>query len=422
MAFHSTLAFDTNEGLQTRHQTDGDRLEVDVLSMNVGDPALARALVGQFIARDQETLISSFLCALASGCLHEMREANAALLALGAPAFETLSGPRSGELAQAFHYALAFDQADAVRELACSPLVAALGPATVKKMVLALNPARVPALFTALQRGHGAVIEAFGGLLATLEMQFNDEDLAQVLWAARVTGTQVSGVAEAIRLGHEGAVAAYGTGVLEPLKHRLKPWMLEKLVAPEQLGHLPGWVGALLLDCEKAPDAWRRALETLTRHRQLGLLMVHKHLWGQTEQGVPRLHRALEKNRGDIVHALSQVVRESRLPSHELGRLLDPGPHGSVIRKAIESERWGGLQAYLEMVAAIQSSDFRLNHGDAWSLLHKIRHAHGKRLPFYFAWRPWCSERTASSEVSCEGSRGTPNWSMTWSRTCMWRC
>lgn len=366
-------------------ETDGDRPKVDVLSMDVGNPALARALAGQFIAREQESLISSFLCALADGNLHEMREATSALLGLGAQAFELVNGPRSGELAQAFHYALAFDQADAVRELVRSPLVAALRSAAVKKMVLAINPTRVPGLFNAMRQGHGAVIEAFGELLATLETRFNDEDLAQVLWAARVTGPQVSGVAEALRLGHAGAVAAYGTGVLEPLKHRLKPWMLEKLLAPEQLGHLPGWVGALLLDCEKAPEAWRRALETLKLHRQLGLWVVRKHLWMQTEQGVPRLHRALTKNRGDIVHALSQVVRASCLPSHELGRLLDPGPDGAEIRKAIESARWGGLQAYLEMVVAIQGSDFRLNHGDAWQLLNKIRHAHGKRLPFYLA-------------------------------------
>lgn len=362
-----------------------DRRGLDVLSMDVGDPALARALAGQFIAREQEALISSFLCSLAYGSLHEMREATSALLRLDAPAFEVVNSVRSGELAQAMYYALWNNQADVVRELVRSPLVAALRPAAVKKMVQAIDPKHVPGLFNAMQRGHRAVIEAFGELLAKLETQLSDEDLAQVLWAASVMGPQVSGVAEAIRLGHEGAVAAYGTGVLEPLKHRLKPWMLKKLVAPEQLGHLPGWVGALLLDCEKAPDAWRCALETLTRHRQLGLLMVHKHLWGQTEQGVPRLHRALEKNRGDIVHALSQVVQESRLPSHELGRLLDPGPQGAVIRKAIESERWNGLQAYLEMVAAIQRSDFRLNHGDAWLLRHKIRHAHGKRLPFYLA-------------------------------------
>lgn len=365
--------------------TDTDRWAVDVLSMNVGDPELARTLAGQFIAREQEPLISSFLCALAFGNLHEMREANAALLALGAPAFEALNGSRSGELAQAFHCALGFNQADAVRELVCSPLVAALGPEAVKKMVLAIDPRRVPGLFNAMQRGHRAVIEAFGELLATLETRFNDKDLAQVLWAARVTGPQVSGVAEALRQGHAGAVAAYGTAVLEPLQHRLKPWMLKKLVAPEQLGHLPGWVGALLLDCEKAPEAWGRTLDTLKLHGQLGLPVVRKHLWEQTEQGAPRLHRALAKNRGDIVHALSQVVRESRLSSHELGRLLDPGPDGAEIRKAIESARWGGLQAYLEMVVAIQSSDSRLNHGDAWSLRHKIRHAHGKRLPFYLA-------------------------------------
>lgn len=369
----------------TDSDIDSDRREVDVLSMDVGDPALARALAGQFIAPDQEALISSFLCALAYGNLHEMREANAALLALGAPAFEALNGSRLGELAQAFHCALAFNQADAVRELVGSPLVAALGPEAVKKMVLAIDPRRVPGLFNAMRRAHRAVIEAFGELLAKLETQLSDEDLAQVLWAASVTGPQVSGVAEALRLGHEGAVAAYGAGVLEPLKHRLKPWMLEKLVVAEQLGHLPGWVGALLLDCEKAPEAWGRTLETLKLHRQLGLSVVRKHLWEQTEQGVPRLHRALAKNRGDIVHALSQVIRESRLPSREMARLLDPGPDGAEIRRAIESERWGGLQAYLEMVVAIQSSDFRLNHGDAWSLLHKTRHAHGKRLPFYLA-------------------------------------
>lgn len=362
-----------------------DRQGLDVLSMDLGDPALARALAGQFIAREQEALISSFLCALAYGSLHEMREATSALLRLGAPAFEVVNGVRSGELAQALYYALWDNHADVVRELVRSPLVAALRPAAVKKMVLAIDHMRVPGLYNALWKDHRAVIEAFGELLAKLETQLSDEDLAQVLWAARVKGPQVSGVAEALRLGHEGAVAAYGTGVLEPLMHRLKPWMLEKLLAPEQLGHLPGWVGALLLDCEKAPEAWRRALETLTRHRQLGLLFVRERLWEQTEQGVPRLHRALEKNRGDIVHALSQVVRESRLPSHELGRLLDPGPQGAVIRKAIELERWGGLQAYLEMVVAIQSSDFRLNHGDAWLLRHKIRHAHGKRLPFYLA-------------------------------------
>lgn len=353
-----------------------DKWGVDVLSMDVGDPALARALAGQFIAHEGEAQISSFLCALAYGNLHEMRVATSALLALGALELCKLDGPRSGELAQAFYYALLEGHADAVRELAGSPLLAALGRATVKKMLLAINPRRVSAWLLAVQRGHQAVIEASGELFAKLEPQLNDDALKQVL------GAWATGWAEALRLGLEGVVTAYG-GVLDRFPHRVRPEMLKGLVEPQHLGRLPGWARALLLDVPMAPQAWRSVLKTLHRNQQLGLGVVRRHVFGQNEQGVPRLREALESNRGDIVHFMAQVILGSHLPSHELDPLLDPGPDGLAIRQAIWSWKRSGLRAYLEMVVAIQESDFRLNHGHAWSLLKKIRHAHGRRLPWY---------------------------------------
>jgi hypothetical protein len=353
-----------------------DEWGVDVLSMDVGDPALARALAGQFIAHEGEAQISSFLCALGYGNLHEMRVATSALLALGALELGKLDGPRSGELAQAFFLALLNGHADAVRELAGSPLLAALGPETLKKMVLGMDPRRVSGWLRAVQRGHQAVIEASGELLAKLEPQLNDDALKQVLraWA--------TGWAEALRLGLEEVVTACG-GVLDRLQHRARPEMLKGLVEPQHFGRLPGWAGSLLLDVPMAPQAWRSVLETLQRHQQLGLGVVRRHVFGQNEQGVPRLRQALESDRGDIVHFMAQVILGSRLPSDELDPLLDPGLDGLAIRQAIGLWKRLGLRAYLEMVVAIQESDYRLNHGHAWSLLKKIRHAHGKRLPWY---------------------------------------
>ena len=354
-----------------------DECGVDVLSMDVGDPALARALAGQFIAHEGEAQISSFLCALAHGNLHEMRVATSALLALGALEFGKLDGPRSRELAPALFHALLNGQADTVRELTGSPLLAALGRATLKKMVLAIAvPLRLRAPLSVMQKGHQAVIVAYGELLAKLEPQLDDDALKQVLlaWA--------TGWAGALRLGLEGVVTAYG-GVLDRLQHRVRPGMLKGLVEPQHLGRLPGWARALLLDVRMAPQAWRSVLETLQRNQQLGLREVRRHVFGQNAQGVPRLCQALESDRGDIVHFMAQVILGSRLPSHELDPLLDPGLDGLAIRQAIGSWKRLGLRAYLEMVVAIQESDFRLNHGHARLLLKKIRHAHGRRLPWY---------------------------------------
>lgn len=116
---------------------------VNVLSMDVGDRALAEAWAGQFVPRTVKMQVSSLLQALSTGNLYEMRAATSVLLTMGERVPKELNG-RLRELAWAVSVAASRKFAKAILEWSRSPLLKVLEPGAQTDQIAALSAAAPP--------------------------------------------------------------------------------------------------------------------------------------------------------------------------------------------------------------------------------------------------------------------------------------
>lgn len=137
--------------------------QVDILCLDVGDRALARALAGQFVPDTPDLNFSSLMHALCWGGAHQMRKAASDLSVQG---FEMLNG-RAKELGNAIALAVHTRNIDVLEELIRSPLLEKLDAKTLGAMVRAEGPDELGGMgfSLAIQRGRADAVIAMGELL-----------------------------------------------------------------------------------------------------------------------------------------------------------------------------------------------------------------------------------------------------------------
>lgn len=135
---------------------------VQVLSVELDDPELARALAGQFIPAEVDVQLSSFLNALASGNLNEMKAVER-LITL--EDFKGLNGRRE-QLSRALCFALDHEHVDAILQL--KGLLPLLDQATIEIIALARDHRGFSKLAHALERKRFAAVHAHCQILLAI--------------------------------------------------------------------------------------------------------------------------------------------------------------------------------------------------------------------------------------------------------------
>ena len=329
---------------------------VNVLSLDIGDRALAQALAGQFVPHGVAAQVSSFLQALARGNLHEMRAAASVLLTMGECAHKQLNA-RSEELGFAVLMALSCNFAEVLLELAHSPLLKVLEPTALTEMV---SVQRIGFPFAAKCRA-AAAMEALGELFAQVEDRVDSHTVRAVILSETVMNRLNRELHEDTR----GLVEAYG-GLLRRLKGKPGATMFKRVFALENLRKTP----------DKALSAWGRVLQAfkpaLNHDTILQLLTT---LDGPNNVPGP--------SREAFLRVFLDHLPTLGLSPHSLVSLLEPVNGLLSLRHAIERKDKDALRAYAQLVIAGQASPSKLGPHPAGQLLLDIRSTHIEPL-WYF--------------------------------------
>lgn len=318
---------------------------VDVLSMEVGDRALAQALAGQFVSHKAEVQVGCLLEALATGNLHEMRATASVLLALGEDAHEELNA-RSKEVAFAVLVALIKNFAEVLREWMYSPLLKALDRPALMDMVLVQRIG----LARAVKCKAVAAIEVLGELFTQVEDRVDAHAVQEVI----LCRTTMSSLKRALHEDTRGLVEAYG-GLLGRLKDKPNATVFKGVFALESLRKTP----------DKALSAWGRVLQAfkpVLNHATI--LQLLEALDGPNVPG---------PSREAFLCVLLDHLPTLDLSADSLASLLHPVSGLLSLRHAIERNDKAALRAYAQLVIAGQASPSKLGPHAARQLLLDIR-------------------------------------------------
>jgi len=335
----------------THHMSDS----VDVLSLDIGDRALAQALAGQFVPREVEVQVSSFLQALARGNLHEMRAAASVLLAMGECAHQELNGS-SKELGFAVVMAISDNSAEVLLELAHLPLLQVLEPTALTEMV-SVQRIGFP---MAVRHRMVATIEALGELFAKVEDRVEVNTVREVILSKTVMNRLNRELHEDTR----GLVEAYG-GLLGRLKRKPGATTFKGVFALENLRKTP----------DKALSAWGRVLQAfkpVLNHATILQLL-------ETLDGP----NVLGPSREAYLRVFLDHLPTLGLSADSLASLLHPVSGLLSLRHAIERKDKAALRAYAQLVIAGQASPSKLAPHPARQLLLDIRSTYIEPL-WYF--------------------------------------
>lgn len=317
---------------------------VHVLSMDIGDRALAQALAGQFVSRGVEVQVSCFLHALARGSLHEMRAAASVLLTMGEDARQLLNS-RSKELGFVVVMALGGNFAEVLVELAYSPLLKMLEPTALTEMV-SVQRIGFP---MAINKRAVAAIEALGELFAQVEDRVDARTVQEVILSKTVMKKLNLELHEDTR----GLVEAYG-GLLGRLKGQLNAMVFKDVFALEDLRKTP----------DKALSAWNRVLQAFKPVLDHGtILRLLDALDGPNAPG---------PHRGAFLRVFLRHLPTLGLSSYSLSKLLNPWFGLLSLRHAIEQRDKAALRAYTQLVIAVQTGPSKLRPYTSQLLLRDI--------------------------------------------------
>jgi len=318
---------------------------VKVLSMDIGDRALAEVLAGQFVSQGVEVQVCSFLHALAGGCLHEMRAATLVLLTKGESARKELNA-RSKELAFALLIALSGNFAEAIAELASSPLLRVLEPTTLTEMV---SVQRIGFPIAADLRSVAA-IEALGELFAQVE----DRVDALTVRAVILSKAMMKKLNRELNEDTRGLIEAYG-GLLGRLKGKPNAIVFKGVFALEHLRKTP----------DKALSAWDRVLQAFKPVLDHDTIL--QLLDALDGPNVPGPHR------GAFLSVFLRHLPKLGLSPCSLSKLLNPWFGLLSLRRAMEQRDKTALRGYAQLVLAGQTSPSKLGPYTAQLLLRDIR-------------------------------------------------
>lgn len=361
------------ESLRYRDFCVGEAEEgAKVLSMEVGDAGVARAMAGKFLTTGVDVQIGSLLNALAAGNMHEMRAAAAVLRG------NDLSGlkDRLPEVGCAMNLALQEGFHEAIHAFAELPQLEKLDAVVIEAIWSAKNRHNVPGLLRALHRGQAASIRAFSGLLRKTAKYMNHE----LSWFERLKVA----LHPALVNNQSDAINALGE-LIKIVRPKLKASTLQAMLAAKDDRGNPSLHEAVEKEHFDAVAAYSRlvkaALEApcLEKNRA-SKKAISDFLFARPFKEQP-ISLALEKNHGDCILAFGSMLQAFQLPNRKLFNLFAAE---YALKRAIEAEKSNAIKAYMESVVSLQNdAESQLRGPLAFKLLQEIRDAHGERGPWY---------------------------------------
>jgi hypothetical protein len=288
---------------------------VDVLSLELDDPDLAHALAGQFVSRNVQLQISSYINALASGNCNEMR---ASFKVLTREDFENLNNRRHG-FQLALRSALVTRYFEAAREVRHTGLLDVLDQTSIEG-IATLKEGGLPLLAWALKYSQFAMATAFSEILAAISHRLPSQLLREVLEAKHLY--TVCGQAENVPCLHwammERRTKAVGIllGTFGQLKGALGEDAMLRLLVCEDANGRSGVAGALATGCHETLAAFTSgyvACGLSTGALDSLLLCVGS-----------QLGNAIDKGHGKVVGQFLNMVRTALHPQ-ALSRISKAG-------------------------------------------------------------------------------------------------
>lgn len=286
---------------------------VPVLSLAVGDDALARALAGQFVQGGTHVRVSNLIHSLLFGTVHEMRPA---LLALQVSDLADLR-VRLPQLRRTMSFVLLQNHDDAISELARSPLLPLFGDDLVKTLLMGNHELGKSALHLALQFGRPMCITALAQLLAAVESQLSAGFIEEFLLAR---SNDHCGLLAAVQHRQFASIRAFGD-LLEPVSHRLSSEALRNVLEAKSTQGRSAWSMAM----EPGRAKGFEALFQLLAQVENQLEDTHLQELLQIRCGGKSVLRvAVENRQADVVRALGDVLgrRARRLSDKTLWNLF----------------------------------------------------------------------------------------------------